>query len=112
MERGLAGVPGLDDFAHVVTWLVREAAVDPFAVARATSYNPARFLGLKDRGEIAVGLRGDFSVVDFRSPEVTNRDRLRTKCGWSPYEGKAFPGRARWTVVRGEVLMDDFEMLR
>ncbi len=37
--------------------------VDAFRVA---SYNPARAIGLHDRGEIAVGLRGDLVITDHR----------------------------------------------
>ncbi len=111
-ESGLAGVPGLDDYSHVVAWLVRSQGVDPATVARVASYNPAKFLGLSDRGEIAPGKRGDFTVVDVRAPERARNDDVRSRCGWSPYEGREFPGRARWVILRGEVVMDDFESAR
>jgi len=112
IDGGLAGVPGLDDYAHLVTWLVKDQGVDPPTIARITSYNPAKFFDMADRGSIERGLRADFSVIDLHSPEVVSRDLLCTKCGWSPYEGREFPGRAKWTVVRGEVLLDEFEMVR
>ena len=109
MAQGAAGVPGLDDFAHVVAWLVRSQGVDPVRIAELTSTNPARHLGLGDRGAVAPGMRADLSVVDLRSPEVVRDDSVRTKCGWSPYDGVEFPGRARWVTRGGELLMDDFE---
>ncbi len=112
MEKGAAGVPGLDDFSHVVSWLIRDQGVDPTAISKAASTRPARFLGMKDRGGLAVGMRGDFSVLDLHSPEKVEGESLRTKCGWSPYEGREFPGRARWTLVAGEALLDDFEFVR
>ena len=108
-EMGLAGVPGLDDYAHIVSWLIREEGVDPVDVARVSAWNPARHLGLGDRGAIAPGKRADFSVIDLRSPEVVKEGGVRSKCAWSPYEGREFPGRARWTIVGGELLVDDFE---
>ena len=111
LERGMAGVPGLDDFAHVVSWLVRSRGVDPVRIAEAASSNPAGHLGLGDRGKVAKGARADFAVLDLRSPEVVKNDGVRTKCGWSPYEGAEFPGRARWVVRGGELLMDDFEQV-
>jgi dihydroorotase len=110
-SQGLAGVPGLDDYAHVVSWLVRDQGVDPGLAARVASASPAEFLGLGDRGEVAVGKRADMTVLDIRSPEVVRRDGLKTKCGWSPYEGREFPGRARWTMVQGRVLLDDGELV-
>jgi len=86
--------------------------VDPSTIARITSTNPAGFLGLRDRGRVAAGMKGDFTVIDLHEPEKVKRDALRTKCGWSPYEGHEFPGRAKWTIVGGELLLDEYEMVR
>lgn len=111
-DLGLAGVPGLDDYTHVVAWLIVNQGFDPMTIARVASYNPAKHLGLSERGEIAPGRRADFTVVDLHSPERVRREDVRSKCGWSPYEGKEFPGRARWAISEGRPLMDDFEIFR
>ncbi|MDG6909787.1 MAG: dihydroorotase family protein [Nitrososphaerota archaeon] len=111
VSQGLAGVPGLDDFSHVVSWLIRAQGVAPARVAEIAAAAPARHLGLADRGEIAPGKRADFAVLDLRASEVVKNESVRSKCGWSPYEEKEFPGRARWVVRGGELLMDDFEQV-
>ena len=111
-DQGLAGVPGLDDYSHVVSWLIRDQGVDPTVIARVASSNPAAYLGLRDRGEISPGKRADFTVLDLRSPEVVRRDDVQSRCGWSPYEGREFPGRARYTIVGGEPVLDDGELAR
>lgn len=110
VEGGRSGVPGLDDYAHVVSWLVREQGVDPLVIARVASGNPSKFLSLGDRGEVAVGMRADFTVIDLHSPEKAIDDAVQSKCGWTPYEGREFPGRARWTITGGKVALDDFEI--
>ena len=109
-ELGSAGVPGLDDYGHVVSWLIKEQGVDPLTVAKVASYNPSEFLKLNDRGEISLGKKADFTILDIHSPEKVVEEKIQSKCGWSPYEGKIFPGRTRWTLVSGETLVDDFEM--
>ena len=110
VDGGRSGVPGLDDYSHVVSWLVREQGVDPLVIARVASGNPSKYLNLVDRGEVAVGKRADFAVVDLHSPEKATDEGVQSKCGWTPYEGREFPGRARWTVYGGKVLLDDFEI--
>lgn len=110
LREGLSGVPGLDDYGHVVSWLVKEVGIDPTIVARVASSNPASFLGLEDRGQLAVGKRADLSIIDMSSPEVVKGTSVRSKCGWSPYEGKTFPGRTKWTIRLGEPLLANFEM--
>ena len=79
---------------------------EPAIIARVSSANPAAFYGLGDRGEIAVGRRADLAIVDLGAPERASADKLRTKCGWTPYEGIEFPGRVRWTIRAGEVLLE------
>ncbi|MDG6985347.1 MAG: dihydroorotase family protein [Nitrososphaerota archaeon] len=110
-ELGVAGVPGLDDFSHVVSWLVRGQGVDPVRIASAASSSPAAHLGLVDRGVIRPGMRADITVVDMHSPQVVKNEDVKSRCGWSPYEGREFPGRARWVMSRGELLMEDFEQV-
>lgn len=112
LDGGRAGVPGLDDYAHIVSWLIRAQDVDPPTIARVASGNPSKYLHLDDRGEIAVGRRADFTILDLGAPEKVRNDDVQSKCGWSPYEGREFPGRARWTVTAGDVLVDDFELSR
>jgi len=107
MEDGVAGVPGLDDYGHVVSWLLKDQGFEPSTISRISSSNPAAFYGLGDRGEIAVGKRADLAIVDLNTPERVSADKLRTKCGWTPYEGIEFPGKVRWTIRAGEVLLEE-----
>ena len=108
-SEDLSGVPGLDDFAHIVSWLIRKQGVDPVVIGRVASSNPAEYAALQDRGEVSIGKVADFAILDLSSAETVKSDSVRSKCGWSPYEGREFPGRTRWTVKGGETLLDDFE---
>ncbi|QQG48856.1 MAG: dihydroorotase family protein [archaeon] len=110
-ELGLAGVPGLDDYGHLVSWLLRDQGVDPVTLCRAAAASPAEFLGLSDRGRVEVGMRGDFAILDPASPEKVKSEDLQTKCGWSPYEGYEFPGRVKWTIRGGEPLLSGYELV-
>jgi dihydroorotase len=111
VSLGLSGVPGLDDYGHIVSWLAKDQNLDPTMIARVTSGNPARFAMLRDRGEISVGNRADLTLLDLHTPERVDGDDVRSKCGWSPYEGKEFPGKVRWTISAGEPLLDDYELV-
>jgi dihydroorotase len=110
-SMGPSGVPGLDDYAHLVSWLIKENSVDPVRILKAACSNPAEYLALDDRGVIEVGKVADFALLDLSSSERVRSDDVMSKCGWSPYEGQEFPGRTRWTVRGGEVLLDDFELV-
>jgi len=109
-ERAACGVPGLDNYSNLVSWLVTGHRFGLETIAAVCSGNPASFFGLQDRGAISVGRRADFTVLDLKSPERASSESVRSKCGWTPYEGFEFPGRARWTIFGGESVLDDFEL--
>ncbi len=96
-----AGVPNLDTFGSFVAWLIYSQGVNPELISRVCSYNPAKFLGLRDRGIVEVGKRANLTILDHRSVKVKS-EQLRTKCGWSPFEGYEFPGTVRYTIIDGE----------
>jgi len=96
-----AGVPNLDTFGSFAAWLIYSQGVNPELISRVCSYNPAKFLGLRDRGIVEVGKRANLTILDHRSVKVKS-EQLRTKCGWSPFEGYEFPGTVRYTIIDGE----------
>jgi dihydroorotase len=110
--EGMSGVPGLDDYGHLVSWLMKSQSFEPRRIARVCSSNPASFYGLRDRGEISVGKRADMSILDLRSSEKVTAETVMSKCGWSPYEGTEFPGRVKWTIVGGKARLDEYELVR
>ena len=110
-DQGACGVPGLDNYSNVVSWLVRKHGFNPETVAAVCSGNQARFFGLEDRGVIEEGKRADFAVLDLKSPETASSESVKSRCGWTPYEGYEFPGRARWTICGGRPLVEDFDFV-
>jgi dihydroorotase len=103
-ERGTSGMPHLDTYGAFVTWL-RTEGVSWRTISRAASERPGRFLGrfLPDlRGRIEKGYLGSLTII--REVEHTvRRGDLRSRSGWSPFEGVRFPGRVSHTIVRGKI---------
>jgi dihydroorotase len=54
-------------------------------------------------GRVEAGYLGSLTILDMQTPYTVRRETLRTKCGWSPFEGVTFPGSVRHTIVRGRV---------
>ncbi len=94
-----AGVPNLDTYGNFVAWLIVHCNVPPMLIAKVSAYNPALFLGLHDRGSIEEGKRANLSILDIHKPVKIRRERLYTKCEWSPFEGYVFPGAIRHVVI-------------
>ena len=107
---GASGVPLLDTYGAFAAWLMREHNFLPQDIARVCACNPGRFVheflpaGFGEGyGHIAPGYVGSLTILDLTTPYDVTRESVRTKCGWSPFEGYTLPGSVRWTVLRGAV---------
>jgi dihydroorotase len=105
-KKGISGIPELDTFGPFVTWLMNEHNFTPEDIARVCSYNPGKFLNTfrsDTYGKIEKGYVGSLTVIDMNTPTVVNKEYLKTKCGWSPFEGVTFPGSVAMTIVKGKI---------
>lgn len=103
-EKGVSGQPHLDTYGPFVTWLLVEQGFTPERIAAICCAHPGEFVNpyqSEKWGRLLPGYVGSLTVLDLRSPTTVRRDDLRTKCGWSPFEGVTFPGRVAAVFVRG-----------
>ena len=108
--RRTSGHPHLDTLGAFVTWLMVTHKFSPPDIARICCARPAEFLNEflplsfgRGYGKIAAGFMGSLTVLNLNRPVTVAKENLRTKCGWSPFEGITFPGSVEYTVVRGQV---------
>jgi dihydroorotase len=103
-EKGASGQPHLDTYGPLVTWLLVEQGFAPERIAALCSANPGTFVNpyAVDRfGRLQPGYVGSLTVLNLRRPQQIRREELRTRCGWSPFEGMTFPGCVEAIFVRG-----------
>ncbi len=79
---------------------------------RAACENPARIWGLYPRkGVIQIGSDADLVLIDMQAQAVIREDQLHNKNRFTPYEGQVVQGIPRFTILRGNVIMEDGEVL-
>jgi dihydroorotase len=108
--KGVSGVPLLDIYGAFVSWLIKECNFLPQDAARVCSYNPGKFINNFSTGhfgEIKEGFIGSLTVLDLSQNGLILEENLKTKVGWSPFAGRAFPGQVKYAIVRGRVLKSD-----
>jgi dihydroorotase len=104
-ERGVSGQPHLDTYGPFVTWLIVEKGFAPERIAAICSANPGTFVNPYQKekwGRLLPGYIGSLTVLDLQKPTTIRREDLRTKCGWSPFEGVTFPGSVAAVFVKGD----------
>jgi dihydroorotase len=103
--RGISGTPQLDTYGPFTTWLVQEHNFTPQEILRVCSYNPGNFFNQfssNKYGKIEKGYTGSLTVLDLNKPIKITKEKLKTKCGWSPFEGATFPGSVAMTIIKGK----------
>lgn len=102
--KGVSGQPHLDTYGQFVTWLLVEKGFMPERIAAICSANPGEFIKpyqSEKHGRLQPGYVGSLTVLDLKTPTLIRREDLKTKCGWSPFEGVTFPGSVAAVYVRG-----------
>jgi dihydropyrimidinase len=77
-----------------------------------TASNPARLFGLYPRkGTIAVGSDADLVLWDLQATRTIDGRSMRSRAGYSPYDGMTASAWPRITLRRGEVVFEDGQIL-
>ena len=81
-------------------------------VVELVSYNPARIFNLYPRkGAISVGSDADLTVIDLDMEKTVTAALMQSWSEYSVYEGWKLKGWPVMTLIRGEVIMRDSEVV-
>jgi len=106
------GAPGLETSLGVLLTRVNEGLMGLHELVRISSAEPAKIIKIdEEKGSIEVGKDADLVLVDMREGWKVENKCLYTKCGWSPFDGRKFVGKAKTTILRGTVIMRDEKVL-
>ena len=76
-----------------------------------TSHGPNRLFGIAGKGRIAVGYDADLTIVDLKRRQTITNDWVASRVGWTPYDGVEVTGWPVGTVVRGQRVMWDGDLV-
>lgn len=106
------GCPGLETLLPVLLSEGHHKRGIPLArIADLISTNPARLMGLANKGGIAIGKDADLALVDLKGSWLVERKDLRSNAGYSIYEGWRLQGKIISTLVRGAPVLHDGELI-
>jgi dihydroorotase len=105
------GVIGLETTVGVVfTALVHPGIITLSAAIERMSSNPAKILGIPG-GSLEVGKPADITIIDLDKKWVVDPDTFASKGRNTPFKGWRLRGKAYATIVKGEVVMREGELL-
>jgi dihydroorotase len=109
--RSPSGIPGVQTTLPLLLTAVREGWLQLEDIVRLLGRGPAEVYGVAGKGRVAPGFDGDLVLVD---PAITGplpREWLRSRPGFSPYEGVELAGWPMTSILGGEVVYSDHASL-
>lgn len=107
MAKAAFGIVGLETMASLTyTELVEPGLLTPMQMAEKTSYNPARILGLQNKGAISEGKIADLVVFDPNVAYTIDKSTFLSKGKNTPFHGRKVKGQVAYTLVNGRVVYE------
>ena len=106
-----SGMPGVQTLLPLLLDHLNAGRLTLERLVDLTSAGPARIYNIAGKGRIAVGYDADLTLVDLKARRTISKDRIASKCGWTPFDGMAVTGWPRATVIRGRVVMREDELI-
>jgi dihydroorotase len=106
-----SGMPGVQTLLPVMLDHVAAGRLSLERLVELTGSGPARVFGIAGKGRIVRGWDADLVLVDLAARRRVENGWLKSRSGWSPYEGRMLTGWPVATILRGEVVARDGELI-
>ncbi len=100
-----SGMPGVQTLLPIMLDHVAAGRLTLERLVDLTAHGPARVFSMSSKGRIEQGRDADFVLVDLKRQHTITAAEQRTKCGWTPFEGKTVTGWPIATLLRGQFVM-------
>jgi len=107
------GMPGLETLLPICyTEGVQGGRLSLAELARKLATNPAQIMGLRPRkGAIETGADADIAIFHPTRTLTVDPAKMETNADWNPFAGRKLAGFARTTLSRGDVVVDDYQVV-
>jgi dihydropyrimidinase len=107
-----AAFPGVGTLLSVLlTHGYHRRGVSLQRIAQIASWNTARIFNLPQKGSLQTGADADLAIVDLDAERTVSAEYLQSRADFSPWENERLKGWAVRTLVRGQTVMHDGEIV-
>jgi len=106
-----SGTPGVQTLVPIMLNHVNNDKLSLSKLVSLWSYGPERIHKISGKGRIEQGYDADFTIVDMNKEMIITNDQQRSKSKWTPYDGMKVKGWPTHTIVRGNVVMQDDDII-
>jgi dihydroorotase len=106
-----SGMPGVQTLVAVMLTHVAEGRLTLERFVDLTSAGAQRIFGIAGKGRLAVGWDADLTLVDLNARRTIRHADMATRVGWTPFDGMEAKGWPMATIIRGQVVMRDGQLV-
>jgi dihydroorotase len=110
-EHAHSGLPLVQHSLQMMLKYVQEGKISIEKVVEKMSHAVADCFGIQERGYIREGYFADVVMVDLNKPYTVTENNILYKCGWSPLMGVTFPSSIIKTMVSGNIVFNDGQLV-
>ena len=105
-DKAANGIIGLETALSLSLMLVSDNIITLPDLVKKLSANPAKLLGLDNKGALKVGADADVTIIDLNKEWIVDSRELKSKSRNTPFDGWRMKGRAVKTIVGGKVVYE------
>ncbi len=106
-----SGTPGVQTLVPIMLNHVNNGKLSLSKLVSLWSTGPERVHKISGKGRIQEGYDADFTIVDMNKEMIITNDQQRSKSKWTPYDGMKVKGWPTHTIVRGNVVMQEDDII-
>ena len=106
-----SGMPGVQTILPVMLNHMNDGKIKLNQIVKFLCENPVKIFGIKNKGYIKKDFDADFTIVDLNKVIEIKNENIESKCGWSPFDGYKFKGTPIYTIIDGEIKMQNGKII-
>jgi dihydroorotase len=106
-----SGTPGVQTLLPIMLDHASNGKLTYERLVELMAYGPIRVHKVKNKCSIILDYDADFTIVDPKKVHVITNEEQASKSAWSPYDGKKITGMPIMTIIRGNIVMRESELL-
>jgi len=110
-EHAHAGLPLVQHALPLMLLYQQLGKISLEKIVEKMSHAVADCFQIQERGYIREGYFADLVMLDLHAPAQINRANILYKCGWSPLEALQFPASIVTTMVNGNIVYNNGQVI-
>ncbi len=106
-----SGMTGVQTLVPIMLNHVHEGRLSLERFVDLTSAGPCRIYNVASKGRMVKGYDADFTIVDLKAERTITDKWIASRSDWTPYDGMKVTGWPVSTIIRGNVVMHEGELL-